>query len=257
MKHLYHYRKYTESHLVSLLRDGSIKLSRPDTFNDPWDCRVKVRMPKDEDEIQRQIEYFKILHRRIYKNISEEIRLQLADELLNSPEKFKNALCSLNISVTAALSKQYRVLCLSEKSDCVLMWGHYGDAQKGICIEFYAKKFPIHTAIKVKYFNEWPEYDYLSNSILPLIAKSEHWSYEKEWRLIAEEQAQAMSEKTLKTNADFMKVPVEAICSIITGPKMLNEDIETIKRISSEHAPKITVKSAIASDERFLIHISG
>jgi hypothetical protein len=42
---LFHYKRFVESHLISLLCEGKVKLSRPDNFNDPWDCRVHYQAP--------------------------------------------------------------------------------------------------------------------------------------------------------------------------------------------------------------------
>ena len=44
---LFHYKTFKEEHLVSLLLEGKLKLSRPNQFNDPWDCRVHYHVPTD------------------------------------------------------------------------------------------------------------------------------------------------------------------------------------------------------------------
>jgi hypothetical protein len=54
---LFHYQRFVEAHLVSLLSAGQLKLSRPDSFNDPWDCRVHYQVPTDPEDRKRVLAY--------------------------------------------------------------------------------------------------------------------------------------------------------------------------------------------------------
>src|SRR5216683_6638787 len=52
---LFHYQTFKEEHLVSLLSEGKLKLSRPNQFNDPWDCRVHYHAPTDPAGVERRL----------------------------------------------------------------------------------------------------------------------------------------------------------------------------------------------------------
>src|SRR5262249_53331053 len=56
------------------------------------------------------------------------------------------------------LDQSFGVLCLSECPDDILLWSHYADSHRGLCLEFdvagYSEVFPrLHA---VKYQDEYP-----------------------------------------------------------------------------------------------------
>lgn len=108
------------------------------------------------------------------------------------------------------------LLCLTETNKDSLMWSHYADSHRGICIEYDLKKlkddnfnllnhlFPViyldkrfiyrnveslvesHKRLKQSILNEEEYYGEESlDDIIPLfINKGKMWEYEKEWRII-------------------------------------------------------------------------
>ena len=104
--------------------------------------------------------------------------------------------------------------CFSEDNDNLLMWAHYGDNHRGICVEYNIKKMISSEEIKHIFPIIYTEYVYFKRGfhrisdemkninmdinegyvhddegylkdILPLfVAKSAEWRYEKEWRII-------------------------------------------------------------------------
>ena len=82
------------------------------------------------------------------------------------------------------------VSCFTESKDNVLMWSHYADKGRGVCLEFDTK-FEQFTQLRhVEYVDSIPELNavpvYLHNDVDQLIdlfyTKSVDWSYEREWR---------------------------------------------------------------------------
>jgi len=88
----------------------------------------------------------------------------------------------------------YGVICFSEKPDEILMWSHYSDNHKGICLEFTAEKGTDLSNLdknhKVEYLAEYPRLmltDFVNNdlakaSIKVMWTKAKIWEYENEWR---------------------------------------------------------------------------
>jgi len=87
------------------------------------------------------------------------------------------------------------ISCFSELYDSILMWSHYADKNKGICIEYDSNKPMFDLAKKVTYSeniytinvkNELeltPEY--IDSEIIKLCYhKYNGWNYEKEWRIL-------------------------------------------------------------------------
>ena len=98
--------------------------------------------------------------------------------------------------------KSTRVFCMSEVNDSVLMWTHYSANHSGICIEYDVEKMhqefqrAILPVIYSKHRYDSTEtiirivckQEYNKNTIInPLFYKASQWSYEKEWRYIADE----------------------------------------------------------------------
>ena len=80
--------------------------------------------------------------------------------------------------------------CFSISPLSVLMWSHYADCHKGICVgynfnlasdEILEHLYPIQYS-DTRYFSAHP--DTLKNNRYFFIRKSTEWDYEKEWRLI-------------------------------------------------------------------------
>lgn len=91
------------------------------------------------------------------------------------------------------LSAKSGIICLSETWKEPLMWGHYADAHKGVCLGFQVRAG--HYA-KIDYRAARPKLsDFGKNSIFELTdediaqiacRKFNHWSYEREWRRIVD-----------------------------------------------------------------------
>lgn len=86
---------------------------------------------------------------------------------------------------------QRGVSCFSARNDDVLMWSHYGDRHKGFCLGFRSNREPFSQAWQVDYQANVPAVnptslilDDVHDAFRAMIAtKSQHWSYEQEWRL--------------------------------------------------------------------------
>ena len=64
-----------------------MKLSRPDKFNDPWDCRLHYEVSTDPAGRDKVIEYWRELHRIHYPHMSETTRALIAYDFKSDPSK--------------------------------------------------------------------------------------------------------------------------------------------------------------------------
>ena len=104
------------------------------------------------------------------------------------------------------------------------MWSHYADIYKGFCLEFDTNYEPFNKIEKVVYSKEMPRLNPLEllnnqghKNILDLFKlKSEHWTYEKEWRVFHQ-----------KVNTPFC-YQSKALTGVYIGPNMERELIEII-----------------------------
>lgn len=165
-QYLYQYRSVDEYNLENI-KNGVIWGSKADCFNDPYDCLfssdaldelVKRAIDNKRQAFIPRIEYVE----NELSKVSQDIR----DKIV--------------------------VSCFSERNDSLLMWSHYADQHKGICVTYdYNKLVRLCQRLirPVRYGNKISTV-YLDKNRRKrdigeiLITKAIDWSYEQEWRVI-------------------------------------------------------------------------
>ncbi|MGO9602788.1 MAG: DUF2971 domain-containing protein [Candidatus Binataceae bacterium] len=130
---------------------------------------------------------------------------------------------------------QAGILCLCEHPDDLLMWGHYADSHRGVCLEFEVlekverlddPKGFFGRIQPLNYTNSRPVFDpdltEEKNVENTLLTKSEHWRHEKEWRTIRQ---------AGKGNCVFLP---ELVTGIILGAKTTEADRKQIRQWAAE-----------------------
>lgn len=226
-KYLYKFEKITEQTLRNL-KNAQIYFNAPVNFNDPFDCSALnvASMLNDKTIVDLVNKYLQDNgdSRKInsIEQIPQKIRNQTYDIFEQEFAKQQNNLLH-NRGCT----------CFSELNDNILLWSHYADGHKGICLEFDASYPLFSKAKKVNYSLEFPVIDtmkYLYGSqdekIIEgektLITKHELWNYEKEWRLFHKESNKLYGYSTEALNSVYFglsvrSVDIEIICLILQG----------------------------------------
>jgi hypothetical protein len=140
--------------------------------------------------------------------------------------------------VNLFIRKNYGVSCFSTDPRHILMWSHYADSHKGICIAFdkdilvdSLKEYNENVKMsKIDYVNNVPVIDIniidnkitLSDEIEKVItSKLKHWDYEKEVRIysLIEEFKNSrifkFDKKAIKGVIFGSKCPIEDTCMIV------------------------------------------
>lgn len=209
------------------LSELTLRFTRPSRFNDPFEFRYWYDDKSESDDWNQFLSNQKLspsekkeLHQKIM-SIPAEDRAKFVDERIK--EVFER--CGL--------------LCLTKKNDNLLMWAHYADEHRGVCIEFDMMGDPelFGDFGKVEYDNNFPEIDYIkeqssgdntskSNTILKITKhKSPDWSYEQEYRVL---------KLNLQKDEDHDAVlhyKPGALRAIYFGSRVSAQDIADIKRI--------------------------
>jgi hypothetical protein len=215
---LYKYQSCNDYSLQNL-EHHSLWFSKPETFNDPFDCDINFRIVDVIDE------NVKAMVTRVGGTSGKSI---------SSDGAVKMALATTEI-VKKKQWAEIGVACFTEESENILMWSHYADNHRGFCLEFDTNYYPFkpfktETVIKINYADSYPALSLndipqkiLSQSIsLPKIllgTKSSHWCYEKEWRIFLK-----------KGNKDCPYDKL-ALTGIYLGCKMKDEDKAKIASI--------------------------
>jgi hypothetical protein len=87
-----------------------------------------------------------------------------------------------------SIKKEIRVTCFTESNDSLLMWSHYGDEHKGVCVEYDFDNTHVGSFLspiaysseiyKIKTFEDLTPLQQIGASL----TKSKDWEYELEWR---------------------------------------------------------------------------
>ena len=239
---LYKYRSMKR--LKEILTDFQLYFSPVEDFNDPFEFKMIV-----SDEMKESlIDY-------IIRTTSSE------NHLPKGMKKIKNLkLSTLASDSIAWMWKEWGVFTCSEVNNSILMWSHYADSHKGVCIEFDVSMdwdF-FKNARRVQYSNDYikcPLIRYkgleskelrIDNLNSSLYCKFTDWSYEKEYRIVKSNFAKGL--KSINPNA---------IKSIIVGCKILDNDLCDIKTIlkNKTELQHVQLKRCVIDDNKYKLNI--
>jgi len=200
-----------------ILINSHLWFSNPKSFNDPFDCQIVSDTQNTVNEIKTFLE-------RDSSEISAKKRKAIAKGWRNKPFDWHEL---VNTSISSKINS-YGVCCFAGSNDNILMWSHYTDSHKGICIKFdlLADLNFFLLPLKIKYKKDYQIYNHLKDStkIIECLfqTKSECWSYENEFRVIKPE----------KGNYKFHKSALVEICF---GCNTTYENIQEFKALLNEN----------------------
>jgi hypothetical protein len=254
---VYRYQRLSVTTVESLCHD-TLYFSDPAAFNDPLDCQPTVDADSDIETLRHLL--FELVKTRVEAesvaaqnkvNLTSKkaaaharrlgeiaARTELADIAYNAtnPEygvSEDEAECWLLTSgIQHELLKQYDrgVCCFSAAVDNPLLWSHYGDQHRGLCIGYGLKRIPMPQLRKVVYGGNRTvptsliakallEKDSESQELLDrdvLLRKAASWRYEREWRLLGDRGVQD-SALELKDVTFGMRCPVALMHAVINA----------------------------------------
>ena len=182
------YKYYSDTKLnFETIKNNSMWYSAPCNFNDIFDCNISI---DDEKIFNNALNLFPDKRgvrtgSPMWKKLKEEINrgLYMLETQFNE------------------LRNTTGISCFSEREDSLLMWAHYGNNHRGICVEYNLlniNKELGFTAVPIIYSNDrtcfdsiesYGEKDIWKFFIESLTSKSMEWNYEKEWRIIRDQVA--------------------------------------------------------------------
>ena len=172
----------------TILND-EIYFASASSFKDPFDLRPSFSLGATP---HRQREEFVRMSRKFEPELTEEERQVEADRVMAtsmSIDDISHTTAAIQTLHNHHITTKVGVLCVSTKRDDILMWSHYADSHSGICLEFDGTAPFMAHAQKIQYADERVPinpYDDNHEAMMEksLLVKSNHWSYESEWRLL-------------------------------------------------------------------------
>lgn len=150
-------------------------------MNDPFECLWSMERTFTDDDLNKLKEFAKSTNQRTLRKISTWDNQTLTHYFNKVRREFieKYAFCSL-----------------SENPYDILMWSHYADSHRGICVGFEFDEFGNEKVFqRVRYRDKLDDYDLITwakgmdgDEFVPellqdLTVKSLDWDKEKEWRI--------------------------------------------------------------------------
>lgn len=154
---LYHWDKFCEDRLRALVRDKRIYCSNPANFNDPWDCKPHFNADVLKDSVERQNHAQWALNLCQRKTpMPSEVQERMRQAFLNDPDATATVITQISEELAISIAEQYRVYCLAPDPKNLLMWSHYADSHRGICLEFSLRNKIFCSALKCEYASTFP-----------------------------------------------------------------------------------------------------
>jgi hypothetical protein len=250
--HFYRYRSLSAGaaeYVERTICHNELYFAKPSSFNDPFDCRPSFLFEASDEELMF---YYNRLFKKYKPQLNRDQRRREAKSMLSdwernprNPEAFK----WVQQQHTERITEQIGVLCLSGVKDDILMWSHYADSHRGICLEFDGYfKFFANTQ-EVKYPPTRPRInpfrqDQNEMMEIALLAKAKHWKYEQEWRLI----------QYIKGSGVY-RFPPEALTGVIIGAQISPDDKEKVFGWLKRRSHPVKVYRSLPCNKNFSINI--
>jgi hypothetical protein len=137
--------KYTGGFGIKILEDLRLKVSPPNTFNDPFELTPRSKFTITSDYMLNRVrdepEWFREPYNDMVRNEGYPYSFDrfLADMPMVIPKKFKafkklyrDAQIRNDLSSMDEASKHMGILCVSKPKDSIAMWSHYANHHRGI-----------------------------------------------------------------------------------------------------------------------------
>ncbi len=224
----YRYRDFSTNTLDSLCRDR-LNFAHPGTFNDPLDCNPTIKCDSSLDELRHLLSV--LIRRRVKsevlallnqarikgdratahaeKRAHSDAKRELDSIAYNatnpentvSESEAEGSLLASQIERELRIHYERGVCCFSMTYASPVLWSHYGDQHRGLCIGYGLDRRPKPQLRRVIYGGSRSvRTSVLTRALIHedskakagldrdvLLRKARGWGYEKEWRLIGDQ----------------------------------------------------------------------
>jgi hypothetical protein len=141
---------------------------------------------------------------------------------------------------------------LTPHSDNILMWSHYAENHRGVCLEFDASVRLFGSAMAVQYRKDYPSFTVnVQNAdgvLQTILTKSDVWSYENEFRIVGAIRGNGLP---IELDGDYLPIG-DALVGVILG---CDADEAKISKFFKGHSRATPLYRAVRSDDRYRLEI--
>jgi hypothetical protein len=171
----------------SLVTRAEAYFAKPNELNDPYDCRPHNTW---ESTAAERRAFLAMAIKGIEPGLSRAARRSRIAQMNNTLTSQMQRE-GFEVAAHAAYTKNLKdtgIFSLSAEPASNLMWSHYGDAHRGICVAFDFVSLNTICPMPMTYSSERPSYNMFRNVValeeLGFLRKSLDWAYEEEWRSV-------------------------------------------------------------------------
>ena len=228
-----------------IFQSGGVRLNSPSSFNDPFDMRIGVKWPEDDN----------VLRACIAAVYPEEDR----DAAFQSARRRREQYPDMLPPNVAGMLENTGISCFSKIRDNILMWAHYANKHQGVCLGFRWQavrscligaglEAGIRIMKEVSYSDDFPVWEVAaedSHKVNLLTTKAYCWEYEQEWRIYAPDLA-----------GKFQPFTKDAFHSVIFGAKISEDDECRIIRVIQDGGYTPELRRAKIAPNQYKLDIS-
>ena len=212
-----------KAHTLDILTNLRLYASHPTQFNDPFECAAQISFDAPLG-IKNTLAAESLM--------KENPTMTRAEAESRAPQRWQAVEKTHLSHLHSWLLNNARMLSFSTVNDDILMWSHYAGRHNGICIEFrctadkpvvdfFAKAQPVRyqeALPRINFYTTPP----LEKAEALILTKAEHWSYEREWRII------------LPHSSEYISLPPGIISAVYLGSRISVENrSEILQSLSS------------------------
>lgn len=241
---LYKYRPPDLEKLADILLKNELWAAEPSTFNDPFDCFPHIDLRGTYVEA---LAYIDLRIARTGIVLSREKRRAKAREIS------KHGLGALSEETRGPglwrdTIRRFGVVSLAVDPLDILMWGHYADHHRGVCLGFATDEHPLTLASEVRYDVERPTFRPLDPDRVGLmerilLRKARIWEYEHEWRYVR-----------ITDGAGATAFPATALRSIVLGAAIPKSVEREVRSLLARRQRPIVVERSVFDKKDFKLH---
>lgn len=214
---------------------SEVYFAKPEELNDPYDCRPHNSL---ESSAAERRAFWTLVTKGREPHLSRAARRARVVEI-DAWMRSRIHREGFDGVAQAAYDHNLRdtgVLSLSAEPSSNLMWSHYGDAHRGICIEFDFEALKPLCPLPVIYSADRPSFNIVKDVAaleeLAFLRKSSEWEYEQEWRAAG-----------LWWSGPF-RLPEAAVSGVILGARVSADDRQRVEQWVASSSRQLDLRQA-------------
>lgn len=223
--------------LEDLVLNNGLWMADVATFNDPFEGQAAYDIPYKGAELRRKWE-------QKYCELgftSVDAKAMVRSDDVAHPER----LIARAQEALRRTQSHMGMCALSANPTSPLLWAHYADSHKGICVQL-SPRADLHALLAhpIEYNENYPVLSDIlepavTRGVLPMLRKSPDWSYEEEWRLVSEGQVNYLQ-----------VVAPSAISAVILGMRISDADRAYVLGLMDQREKRYRVRPIVYQAER-------